>query len=150
MIDKFYGDNLWLSNFANCRIQYDGYVYWSSQSAYQAQKIKGTPLQKDRIKKVFTKIQPNQAKVLGAMIPLRDDWEEIRYKIMKQILDIKFRTYPYNELLLATDNQELIQGNQWHDITFGKCYCDKHKGEGDNILGKIIMQIREQLKKEIV
>lgn len=148
MIDKFYGNYLWLSNFSVCRIEYGGYVYKSVQSAYKAQKFEGTLLQKDRIKKIYTKIQANQAKVLGTILPARSDWEEVRIDIMKELLRIKFNQFPFKEQLLETGDEELIQGNYWHDITFGKCYCQEHKGEGQNILGKLIMQIREQLKQE--
>ena len=148
MINKFYGNNLWLSNFAVCRIQYDGYVYSSTQAAYQAQKFEGTLLQKDRMKKIFTKIQPNEAKILGAIVPLRNDWEQVRVGIMKEILTIKFSQEHYKDLLLSTGDEILQEGNYWHDTFFGKCYCQQHKGEGQNMLGKMIMQIRQKLRQE--
>lgn len=150
MIDSFYGNNLWLSNFQVCKIEYDGYIYWSTQAAYQAQKFKGTKIQTDRIRKVFTKIEPNQAKMLGSIIPLREDWQEVRLGIMKDILQIKFNMQPYKTMLIKTGTQELVQGNYWHDTFFGKCNCEKHKGQGQNHLGNIIMQIRDELQNKLI
>lgn len=150
MIDKFYGEYLWLSNFQVCKIQYDGYIYWSTQAAYQAQKFKGSNIQNDRIKKIFCKIEPNQAKILGSIIPLREDWEQVRLDIMKDILKIKFSQQPFKSMLINTGEQELVQGNYWHDTFFGRCECSKHKGEGQNHLGKIIMQIRDQLQNQLI
>lgn len=150
MIDKFYGNNLWLSNFQVCKIQYQGYIYWSTQAAYQAQKFKGTTIQMDRLKKVFTKIEPNEAKLLGSIIPLREDWEEVRLDIMKELLEIKFNQQPYKTMLIKTGDQELVQGNYWHDTFFGKCGCPQHNGQGQNHLGNIIMQIREELQNKLI
>lgn len=150
MIDRFYGQYLWLSNFAVCKIQYEGYVYWSTQAAYQAQKFNGTAIQKDRIKKIFGKIQPNEAKMLGSVIPLRQDWQEVRLGIMKELLKLKFNQQPFKTQLLKTGDKQLVQGNYWHDTFFGKCECSKHEGQGQNHLGKIIMQIRQELQNQLV
>jgi hypothetical protein len=42
-----------------------------------------------------------------------------------------------------------LEGNNWHDNTWGNCLCDKCKGiEGKNLLGNILMQVREELCSE--
>ena len=43
-------------------------------------------------------------------------------------------------LLLSTGNAELIEGNWWNDTFWGIC-----RGKGENHLGKILMNIRNQL-----
>jgi predicted NAD-dependent protein-ADP-ribosyltransferase YbiA (DUF1768 family) len=44
------------------------------------------------------------------------------------------------ERLLATKNMMLIEGNDWHDTYWGVCL-----GRGQNMLGKILMSVREEL-----
>ena len=45
------------------------------------------------------------------------------------------------EKLLATENEELVEGNTWHDTYWGVC-----NRRGKNKLGKILMRIREELR----
>ena len=45
------------------------------------------------------------------------------------------------EKLLATENEDLIEKNTWHDYYWGIC-----NGRGKNMLGKILMRVREELK----
>lgn len=41
---------------------------------------------------------------------------------------------------MATGNEMLVEGNNWHDKFWGVC-----GGEGENHLGKMLMHIRERL-----
>lgn len=149
MITEFFGEYLWLSNFFPCRIEYDGYIYFSVEAAYQAQKFKGTVLQERYMKMIFTKITANEAKILGRMVNLRPDWEEIRDDLMEQLLRKKFiENDTYRDFLLNTDDEELIEENTWCDTHFGCCTCPIHNGEGENILGKMIMKLRDELKQK--
>lgn len=43
--------------------------------------------------------------------------------------------------LLATGEQDLIEGNTWGDHFWGVC-----RGEGQNTLGKILMIVRKELR----
>jgi len=50
-------------------------------------------------------------------------------------------------MLLATLDAELIEGNAWHDNFWGDCFCEKCRDiEGLNVLGNILMRIREELQ----
>jgi predicted NAD-dependent protein-ADP-ribosyltransferase YbiA (DUF1768 family) len=54
---------------------------------------------------------------------------------------LKFSTHQeLRERLLATGEAELIEGNTWNDTFWGVC-----KGEGQNWLGKILMEVRKEL-----
>ena len=44
--------------------------------------------------------------------------------------------------LVETGTEELVEGNDWGDTYWGVC-----KGTGKNMLGKILMEVREELKK---
>jgi predicted NAD-dependent protein-ADP-ribosyltransferase YbiA (DUF1768 family) len=62
---------------------------------------------------------------------------------MRELVTIKFTTDPnLKKLLMDTHPQPLIEGNTWGDVFWGVC-----KGQGENNLGKILMDIREELCK---
>ena len=62
---------------------------------------------------------------------------------MYNICKIKFTQNPnLGKLLIETQNEEIIEGNDWDDTFWGVC-----NGEGQNNLGKILMQIRKELIK---
>jgi predicted NAD-dependent protein-ADP-ribosyltransferase YbiA (DUF1768 family) len=46
-------------------------------------------------------------------------------------------------MLLATDDEELVEGNWWNDTFWGVC-----RGDGENNLGKIIMKVRDELRQQ--
>ena len=60
----------------------------------------------------------------------------------------KFKDIKLVEMLLETGDLELIEGNDWHDVYYGKCSCHKCNVSGENYLGKILMKIREELKQQ--
>jgi len=78
---------------------------------------------------------------------LRSDWDEIKDSIMLEIVRIKFNSHKdLADKLLATEDKILIEGNTWHDKYWGICYCEKCNGEGKNVLGGILMQVRSELR----
>ena len=141
VINLFMGDNLFLSNFYYCDITYKGITYKTSEAAFQAQKCPGR-------EKDFIDITPLKAKRLGKVVELRKDWESIKDNEMYNILQIKFA--PGSKLaqqLIDTGDAILMEGTYWHDTYWG---IDLDTGMGKNKLGKILMQIREQLVNKTV
>ena len=92
------------------------------------------------MRRIFTTLAPNEAKVLSRHLKVRDDWSTIRLNIMKILQRKKYRLPEYRDLLLATGDCQIIEGNKWHDYYWGVC-----NGKGENNLGKIIMEIRDEL-----
>lgn len=135
-IDKFDGEYRFLSNFWECEIPYDGLVYKSTEAAYQAAKTNSYH-EKLVIQSAST---PGKAKRLGRDITMRPDWDDVKVDVMREILEIKFRDKELAERLLETADFELIEGNQWGDTFWGVC-----EGKGQNILGKLLMAIRNDL-----
>ena len=94
---------------------------------------------------------PGGAKKLGRAAASWYDWDLIAYPIMKLLVLKKFLDHP--ELaakLLATGNARLVEGNSWHDNTWGDCHCGKAghpecQQSGANELGRILMNVREAL-----
>jgi len=50
-------------------------------------------------------------------------------------------------MLLATGEAELVEGNSWHDLTWGRCSCLQHGGAGRNLLGQLLMTVRAESQK---
>lgn len=96
---------------------------------------------------------PNGSKQLGRSVDYRDDWEQVRYQVMVRLVMKKFRDHPsLAEQLLATGDALIIEGNTWHDNTWGDCHCQdsghpKCAQPGLNLLGQILMSVREALRQ---
>ena len=144
VINSFRGKYGFLSNFCQTQLEYDGLAYSSSEAAFQAQKC-----EKPEGKIKYTLIKnPLRIKQMGRREKLPSWWEEKSCDIMYSILKVKFSNPTLKEKLLSTEDAYLEEGNTWHDNLWGNCYCEKCKEkEGYNYLGKILMQIREELKE---
>ena len=140
MIDSFKGDYRWLSNFEMCDVWYEGDCYPSSEHAFQAAKT----LVKDERRSIQFADTPGKAKKLGQEVTLQKDWTpEKRIRIMRTILRNKFIYNDHlKQKLLDTGNEELVEGNTWGDTFWGVC-----NGIGENNLGKLLMEIRDDIKK---
>ena len=93
----------------------------------------------------FTKkISAGSAKYKGKTVTLRSDWDNVKLKIMTELVNIKFKNERLFEMLSLLNEYELIEGNYWHDNYWGNCYCPKCKEiKGQNELGKILMNIKK-------
>lgn len=133
-INEFRGKYFFLSNFYPAKVEYQGYRFENNEAAFQAAKCPERMLD-------FCGLTPNRAKHLGRRVPLRSDWELVKYDIMYEVCMAKFTQNPdLFSKLLATGNAELIEGNTWGDRVWGVCH-----GVGENHLGKILMRIRGEL-----
>lgn len=143
MIDSFRGYYGFLSNFSKYSTAYDGVVYPTSEHAYQAAKT----LYLEERKAFLDFDSPRDAKKLGQTVSKRSDWESVKYGVMKQILYDKFsRHHEIRQRLLSTGESELVEGNTWHDNTWGNCSCDRcFNIEGKNLLGNALMEVRGHL-----
>jgi len=65
--------------------------------------------------------------------------------IMLELLRLKFAFYDLGMLLLATEDAVLEEGNWWGDTYWG--VCPSGSGNGENMLGRLLMQVREELKE---
>lgn len=140
MIDQFTGEHYFLSNFFDpAPVVYDDTEYPTTEHAYQAAKTLD-PEERRQIQKAPT---PGQAKKLGRRVKLRRDWESIKDAVMLDLCRQKFRDSRLRQLLLDTGDQELVEGNWWGDVYWGVC-----KGTGRNMLGKLLMQVRDEIRQE--
>lgn len=138
-INKFRNDNYYLSNFYECLVIYNGLIYRNNEAAFQAQKCINP---KDR--EQFTTLNPSEAKKLGRRVLLRKDWEDIKVQVMKEIVTAKFeQNEDLQQKLLDTGDAYLEEGNTWGDRVWGTV-----NGAGANNLGKILMEVRENIRLE--
>lgn len=135
-IDSFSGEYEWLSNFYPCQVEFDGEVYPTVEHAYQAAKTLN-PIERKMIGGAKT---PGQAKKLAKKCSRRDHWEVMKIPVMRGLLEQKFNQLFFRKKLTETGGAILIEGNYWGDVFWGVC-----KGEGTNHLGRLLMDIREEL-----
>lgn len=139
MINAFYDDYFFLSNFYPAGIEIDGEYYRTSEHAYQAFKTED-PMWRTIIQNCAT---PGQAKRVGKKVPMRDNWEFIKYGVMRKVVLAKFEQHvDLRKKLLYTDNIHLEEGNTWGDTVWGTV-----DGKGQNLLGIVLMEIREILRQ---
>lgn len=139
MIDSFRNNYYFLSNFFNAPVTYEGITYQNNEAAFQAAKV----LDKN-IRREFATLNPSEAKRKGRRVQLRPDWEGVKNQVMYEVCFAKFTQNPdLKTKLLETRNEELVEGNTWGDRIWGAV-----NGIGENRLGKILMKIREDFKKE--
>lgn len=131
-----------LSNFYEIPVTYEGINYRNSEAAFQAAKCVGENLS---YRPSFSRLSGGQAKRRGRQVPLRSDWEEVKDEVMKEILFCKFRQNPgVAQRLIETGSIELVEDNTWGDTYWGRC-----NGEGKNMLGKLLMEVRSVLSEEL-
>ncbi|MCD8083009.1 MAG: NADAR family protein [Clostridiales bacterium] len=139
MINRFQDEYYFLSNFYPCEMEYNGIRYQNSEAAFQAQKCAN---RSDRMR--FSNLNASEAKKLGRSVSLRPDWEEIKVGVMREVVRAKFRCNPdLKDKLIETSGEYLEEGNTWGDRIWGTV-----NGNGANLLGKILMDLREELENK--
>ena len=142
MITRFSGQYDFLSNFYPCKILYEGIEYPSTEHAYQAQKTLDNNIRKE----IASLSTPGESKRAGRNLTIRKDWNEVRVGVMYELNLIKYsQSNDLKQKLLATGKVDLIEGNHWNDTFWGVC-----KGKGKNMLGKILMSIRQLFQEKTV
>jgi ribA/ribD-fused uncharacterized protein len=86
-----------------------------------------------------------RTKKIGQKIKIRPDWDSKKLEFMTWAVNEKFKDPVLKEMLLMTENKEIVEGNYWHDNFYGQCSCEKCTGKGKNKLGKLLMEIRSEL-----
>lgn len=143
MIVEFDGQYAFLSNFYPSPFIHEGIVYPTNEHFFQAMKT----LDIDERKKIAAAETPGLAKRMGRNVQLRSDWEKVKVYYMELGLRLKFANKALAEKLIATGDEELVEGNWWCDQTWGSCNCPKHiRIPGRNLLGMLLMELRKELQ----
>lgn len=126
------------SNFAPYPIDLDGRLWPTSEHYFQAQKF----LDAGHQEAIRLAKSPMIAARMGRdrKRPLRPDWEAVKVDVMRQALRAKFSQHQdLQQVLLGTGDAQLVEHTE-RDSYWGD-------GSGKNVLGKLLMEIREELGK---
>lgn len=139
-IERFSRYYRFLSNFYLVTIIHDNREWPSSEHLFQASKTYNV----DEQEKIRSEESPNEAKKLGRTVEVREDWNEVKLRVMYDCLNLKFNQNPnLKEELVNTYPMKLIEGNHWHDNFWGNCNCKRCKNkEGKNFLGLLLEKVR--------
>jgi ribA/ribD-fused uncharacterized protein len=110
-----------------------------STSEHHFQAAKAT--NKEDASYVMAAKKPAEAKRRGRSIECRGDWNLVKNDVMLRVLRTKFGKEPYRTMLLATGDAHLEEGNWWGDRYWGTV-----NRIGENWLGRLLMQVREELR----
>jgi predicted NAD-dependent protein-ADP-ribosyltransferase YbiA (DUF1768 family) len=136
---------------------FEGDEYQSAAAAFEAAKILNRA---DRVSFLAWNCKPWEARKKGKLIPpswVRPDIALVQRDLMLAVQRAKFSWPATQNVLLGTSGSDLVYGNTVHDNYLGICSCReapaaKRKcgigrscyGAGENILGKILMQVRQE------
>ena len=141
-IKGFFGEYRFLSNFGSAKINFENVSYSSVEIAYQAAKWKPEDRKYFLSCTSLEAIKYNRDNVPNGYA--KDEWdamkEEIMYSLCRQKFDPNLNPENY-EKLIAIGDKHLEEMNWWGDTYWG---TDKD-GNGQNMLGKILMRIREEI-----
>jgi ribA/ribD-fused uncharacterized protein len=129
------------SNFSSFKLEWKGYDWMTSEHAYHSEKFINNP---EIIEQLKQSRSAHDAMVIAYANKdrYREDWDEIKLDVMKSILIAKVEQHTYvKKKLIESGKKELIE-NSWRDDYWG---WGENK-DGSNHLGKIWMEIREELK----
>jgi ribA/ribD-fused uncharacterized protein len=128
------------SNFAPYPLELDGKRWPTSEHYFQAQKFEDAQHQEA--------IRRQKSPLIAARMgrdhkkKLRRDWESVKVLVMRQAVRAKFSQHDdIRAILLATGNAQLVEHTE-NDAYWG----DGGDGSGKNMLGQILMEIRDELR----
>lgn len=130
------------SNFSRHKLFLKDKSWKTSEHYFQAQKFVGTSHEEE----LRLADSPMEVAKMGRdrKRPLRKDWETAKDDIMREALKAKFtQNKDLKKILLETDDAELVEHTA-NDNYWG----DGGNGSGKNMLGKLLMELREELKNE--
>ena len=129
------------SNFSAYPIRIDGKLWPTSEHYFQAQKFEAVEHREE--------IRRTESPMVAARMgrdrkkPLRRDWESVKVSIMRDAVRAKFSQHEdIRQIVLATGDAKIVE-NTANDSYWG----DGGNGSGKNMLGRILMEIREELRK---
>ncbi len=136
LVHEMFGE---FSNFAAFPIELDGKIWPTSEHYFQAQKFVGT----EHEEAVRLEVSPMQAARMGRdrNRPLRPDWDTVKDDVMRSAVHAKFAQHPELQALLLSTGDAMLVEHTKNDAYWG----DGGDGTGQNMLGKILVEIRERL-----
>jgi ribA/ribD-fused uncharacterized protein len=143
MIKSFTGEYRFLSNFYPSPMVVELPPFFGLvrvldvEHPYQAAKCTS----KEDATAILSAKTPGMTKRLIRKMDQNPAFQAGKYDVMEYLVTEKFKqNLDLGDKLIATGDQELIEGNTWGDIYWGIC-----RAVGENNLGRILMDVRTQL-----
>ena len=138
-----------LSNMAGgFPLKVNGIRIFSAEGLYQACRF---PHMQDVQRVVLAEASPMTAKmkVRPYRSSSRPDWDQVRVRIMRWCLRVKLVQHwkAFGDLLLATGDKPIVEESRKDDF-WGANPVDERTLVGMNVLGRLLMELREELKGE--
>lgn len=140
----FYEQDFYVfSNFSAFRLHWKGKTFDTSEAAYHYEKFPHRPDLQEAI------ISADSAHVAFKFAEMhkadrRADWDDVKVDVMREILREKVKQHGYVRYkLLQSGNRELIE-DSWRDPFWGW----GPNRDGQNMLGKLWMEVREEVRNE--
>ncbi len=138
-----------LSNMAGgYPILVNGVSVRTSEALYQACRFPHLP---DVQRMIIGEISPMTAKMRSRPYRKnsRSDWDRVRVRIMRWCLRMKLANNwdEFSELLLQTEDRPIVEESRKDDFWGAKPIGDGSKLIGMNVLGRLLMELREQVRE---
>jgi len=128
------------SNFSSFALEWKGELWMTSEHAYHSEKFDDKKI-KGEIKNARSAHDSLKVAHMHKN-KYRNNWDDIKLNIMKEILMAKVEQHLYvKKKLLETGKHELVE-NSWRDDFWG---WGPNK-DGKNHLGKLWMEVRDEIK----
>lgn len=139
-----------LSNMAaGFPLRINGFRIPTSEALYQACRFPDLP---DVQREIIAQHSPMTAKMKGKphRNATRSDWDKVRHNVMRWCLRVKLAQHykDFGRLLLSTKEKSIVEQSR-KDAYWGAILM--RDGEiliGQNVLGRLLMELREALKKD--
>lgn len=138
-----------LSNMAGgYPIRVNGIRILTSEALYQACRFPHLP---DVQRMIIGENSPMTAKMRSKPYrkDSRRDWDHVRVRIMRWCLRMKLASNwsAFSELLLRTGDRPIVEQSRKDDFWGAKAISDGNTLVGMNVLGRLLMELREQVKE---
>lgn len=140
-------DHYYLSNFSAFAVWWDGRWLFTAEHAYhwarfelpegRGQLLQDCVFRCTSAYEAFRFAQENKSKQ-------RPDWDDVKVDVMRNILCAKATQHEYVSRKLLQTGQRVLIENSWRDSFWGW----GPQRDGQNMLGKVWMQVRHQLRLE--
>lgn len=132
-------------NFSAFQVEWRDVLWPTVEHAYQAAKFMG--VSSDVVELIKNARSPHDAQKIANEYKVQrvTDWNEIKVGIMKEINRCKIDQHPYVLKKLLESGNRIIIEDSWRDSEWG--WGENRNGE--NLLGKLWMELREEYRAVI-
>ena len=153
----FYGKDDYMSNHYESKFMLDGSIFRHVEQAMMFLKAKlfGDD---EMAMKIFNSYNPKRCKELGRRVRNFEQnvWDDNKCDIVKRCVRAKFKqNVELNKKLRDTKNALIVEASPHDDIWGVKLHkndikvTNPNKWKGKNLLGKIIMEVREEINQPV-